>query len=86
MKLSLEKIINKDDLIFIGVAVGITAIGTGIYSSVVNIHTLRDAWEISVPFPWADSYWDSLKTFVSIAKYSIPISAVFGYIMSKIVK
>ncbi len=85
-KPSLEKIIDKTDLLFIGIAVGLAAMGTGIYASIANVHSLKDAWEISTPIPWTESYWNTLKLFASVAKYSFPVSAAAGYIGSKILK
>jgi hypothetical protein len=86
MKLSLEKIIDKTDLMIIGIAVGVAALGTGAYAAIANAHSLKNAWEISTPISWSDSYWNALKTFVSAAKYSLPVSAIAGYVGSKILK
>lgn len=82
----LERMVDKTDLTLIGLAVGVTLAGTGMYASIEQVNTLKEAYEVSTPIPWAESYLSTLKTFFSVAKYSVPISAAVGYVGSKILK
>ena len=77
--MKLEKIVSKRDLIFMGVAVGLAAIGTGICAGIENANTLKEAFEISTPIPWSESYQNSWKTFFDVAKYTLPVSIIAGY-------
>ena len=82
----LEKVIDDEDLIVMGVTAGLTLIGTGIYAAFANINGVGDVVDISAPIPWSTTYLSTLKTFGEAVIYSLPTSAVVGYIGSKILK
>lgn len=84
--MKLEKIFDKTDSVVTSLSVCAALVGTGIYAAASNINSFRDAVEITAPIVWSDSYLNSLKTFGSVALYSIPGSLAVGYMGSKVLK
>ncbi len=79
-----EKICDTQDAAHVGIGAGVALLLTGIVAAATNIDGVADMVEITAPVPWADSYWNTLRTFAEMSLYTVPGGAALGYIRSKI--